>query len=182
MIKLHLGCGQKKIEGYINIDIQRFSNVDMVADISNLPFKKKSVDLIYSCANIEHFSRHEWKDVLKSWYDLLKIDGWLYLSTADFSAACSEYLFGGNDIEKLLGLIVGGQKDFTDRHGMIFDYRLLSDHLYKLGFRGIARYDWQDFEAFNNDQYDDYSRSYLPHLKFNTGRLMMLNLKARKDK
>ena len=32
--KLHLGCGSKKIEGYINIDIQKGECVDVISDIS----------------------------------------------------------------------------------------------------------------------------------------------------
>lgn len=179
MKKLHLGCGKKTIPGYLNVDIQDFSNVDIVSDIKSLPFNSEEVDEIYSCAAIEHFGRNEWKEVIRHWYDLLKPGGVLRLSTADFEAVCHEYLENKN-IESLLGLVVGGQKDYTDFHGMIFDFKLLKKELLSIGFSSVAKYDWQDFSAFDNKDYDDYSRSYLPHMDFKNGRLLMVNILCKK--
>ena len=49
-IKLHLGCGDVKIPGYINVDSRSTSSTDMVQDITNLDiFEKESVDEIYAC-------------------------------------------------------------------------------------------------------------------------------------
>ena len=179
MKKLHLGCGKRTIPGYVNIDIQKYPSVDVVADIKDLPFDNETVDEIYSCAAIEHFGRNEWKKVINHWYDLLKPGGVLRLSTADFEAVCHEYLENKN-ISSLLGLVVGGQKDYTDFHGMIFDFELLSAELSSIGFASIERYDWKDFSAFKNPEYDDYSRSYLPHMDFKSGRLLMVNVLCKK--
>ena len=60
MKKLHLGCGKVIIPGYTNIDIQPSPGVDIKADLRKLPFEDGYADLIYSCANIEHFGRKEW--------------------------------------------------------------------------------------------------------------------------
>ena len=57
-ILLHLGCGKRSLKGYINIDILKDENVDLVADISKLPYKNDSVDEIYSCCAIEHFGKN----------------------------------------------------------------------------------------------------------------------------
>ena len=43
------------------------------------------------------------------------------------------------------------------------------------GFSNVERYDWRDFLP---PGYDDYSRSYLPHMDFDHGRLMSLNVVA----
>ena len=177
--RLHLGCGRKAIPNYINIDIQKFENVDICADIKKLPFDDNSVDEIYSCAAIEHFGRHQWKEVVTHWYNLLKKNGVLRLSTADFASASEEYA-DNKDISKLFGLIVGGQKDHTDYHGMIFDFIFLKAELEQIGFVNIEKYDWREFIAFSDPDYDDYSRSYLPHMDFENGRLMMLNVICRK--
>ncbi len=178
MKKLHLGCGKINIPGYINIDIQDTPAVDIQADISNLDYEKGSIDFIYSCANIEHFSRHEWRNVLSHWYDLLKKGATLRLSTADFDAAVKEYLQTKN-IDSLLGLIVGGQKDPFDRHGMIFDYEYLKKALEDIGFKNIRRYRWQETDIAEMN-IDDYSQAYLPHMDKKNGRLMMLNIEADK--
>ena len=90
--KLHLGCGSKKIEGYINIDIQKGECVDVISDISALPYEAESVDEIYSCAAIEHFGRNDWENVIEHWHSILKKGGSLRISTADFEACCLEYL------------------------------------------------------------------------------------------
>ena len=55
--KLHLGCGNSWLPGYINVDIIRGDSVHCVADLRSLPYETASVDLIYSCAAIEHFGR-----------------------------------------------------------------------------------------------------------------------------
>ncbi len=178
-MKLHLGCGQKHIPGFVNVDIQKLPGVDLVSDIAVLPFEKNSVDLIYSCANLEHFSRHEWVDVLRCWYGVLKPGGVLQLSTADFEACCHQY-FQNRNVDELIGLVSGGQKDWTDRHGMIFDFHNLSVGLKMAGFGLIHRVSWQKFVPYLLDaSYDDYSKAYLPHLDTN-GRCMMLNIQARK--
>lgn len=174
-MKLHLGSGGKTIEGFLNIDIQDKNGVDLICDVSNLPFDKNSIEEIYACAIIEHFGRHEWLNVIKHWYDLLKPGGCLRISTADFESCCDFYQ-KEKDIKKILGLIVGGQKDYTDKHGMIFDFKILKSELSNIGFKNIERYDWRDFIAFKNKNYDDYSRSYIPHMNFDNGSLMMLNV------
>ena len=57
-MKLHLGCGDRRINGFINIDIQNSPAVDVVADIMDLPYEENTVDVIYSCCMLEHFGRN----------------------------------------------------------------------------------------------------------------------------
>ncbi len=180
MLRLHVGCGKIILPGYINIDIQSNPGVDIVCDIRELPYPDNSVDLIYSCANIEHFGRHEWKSVLMHWFSKLKPGGTIRISTADFEAACERYQEKKN-IEELLGLIIGGQKDKYDCHGMIFDFNLMKAGLEEVGFINIKKYDWQRTDV-GKLKIDDYSQAYLPHMDKENGRLMMLNIIAIKPK
>lgn len=47
-MKLHLGCGDKILKDFINIDIRESEGVDMVLDITKLDtIENNSVDLIY---------------------------------------------------------------------------------------------------------------------------------------
>jgi len=179
-IKLHLGCGKRHIPGYVNIDILPDPAVDLISDIRTLPYEDNSVDFIYSCANIEHFGRHEWEGVLAHWFRKLKPGGTLRLSTADFAQACERYEEKGN-MDELLGLIVGGQKDDYDWHGMVFDFNSLKSGLEKVGFVNVRRYDWRKTEL-GELRIDDYSQSYLPHMDKENGRLMMLNVEAEKPR
>ena len=172
-MKLHLGSGSVSLPGFVNIDIVKHPGVDVIADISNLPYEEESIDEIYACAVLDHFGRHEWIGVLRHWHFLLKRGGCLRISVTDFEAVCREYL-ENLDVSSLLGLVVGGHRDQYDRHGMIFDFNYLRDALDKVGFKDIGRYDWRDYYV----GVDDYSRAYLPHMDFETGRLMVLNMEA----
>jgi len=175
-LRLHLGCGGVALPGYVNIDIQPHPGVDIAADLRRLPFAPGEVDFIYSCAVIEHFGRREWRAVLAHWRALLRPGATLRLSTADFAAAVARYGEAG-DVSELLGLIIGGQKDSYDWHGMIFDFALLRDGLAAAGFVNIRRYDWRQTDL-GRAGIDDYSQAYLPHMDKENGRLMMLNVEA----
>lgn len=62
MVKLNLGCGTKKLEGYINIDKAASVHPDKVIDLElgHLPFKDNSVDEIYAEHTLEHIKNfHE---------------------------------------------------------------------------------------------------------------------------
>lgn len=176
MTRLHLGCGKIRLPGYINVDIQEGPAVDRVADLRALPWEDGSVDMVYSCAAIEHFGRREWIGVLREWARVLKPGGLLRLSTADFEAAIERYREAHN-LQELLGLLIGGQKDDYDWHGMIFDFATLKSGLEEAGFRDVRRYDWKQTEL-GKLGIDDFSQAYLPHMDKEHGRLMMLNVEA----
>jgi predicted SAM-dependent methyltransferase len=176
MIKLHLGCGAKQLPGYVNIDIMENRAANVIADLRKLPYDDGSVDFVYSCAAIEHFGRREWVDVLREWARVLKPGGVLRLSTADFEAAIARY-HDAHDMTELLGLLIGGQKDDYDWHGMIFDFDTLAAGLRDAGFEDVRRYDWRQTEL-GKLGIDDFSQAYLPHMDKENGRLMMLNVEA----
>jgi predicted SAM-dependent methyltransferase len=176
MISLHLGCGRIRIPGYVNVDILSNKSVDVVADLQQLPWPDASVDRIYSCAAIEHFGRREWVPVLSEWARVLKPGGELKVSTADFEAAIARYGIA-RKLDELLGLLIGGQKDDYDWHGMIFDFDTLRAGLEQAGFGAIRRYDWREADV-GRLGIDDFSQAYLPHMDKQNGQLMMLNVEA----
>jgi predicted SAM-dependent methyltransferase len=176
MIKLHLGCGKIRLPGYINVDIMSRPSVDVIADLRKLPWADASVDHVYSCAAIEHFGRREWIGVLAEWARVLKPGGSIKVSTADFEAAITQYLEKKN-LEELLGLMIGGQKDDYDWHGMIFDFATFRAGLEQAGFRDVRRYDWRQADV-GRAGIDDFSQAYLPHMDKENGRLMMLNVEG----
>jgi len=176
MISLHLGCGKIRIPGYVNVDILPNRSVDVVADLKKLPWGDASVDRIYSCAAIEHFGRREWTAVLGEWARVLKPGAELKVSTADFESAIARYGVKHN-LEELLGLLIGGQKDDYDWHGMIFDFDTLRAGLERAGFDEVRRYDWRHADV-GRLGIDDFSQAYLPHMDKENGQLMMLNVAA----
>lgn len=178
MTKLHLGCGQKYLEGWQNIDkLQRHSMI-IEDDVSVLnSVQNESADLIYACHVLEHFGRHEVENVLIRWHSKLKKGGLIRIAVPDFEATCKRYL-EKKEIKEVTGFMCGGQRNEYDYHKMIFDFESLSTFLQKAGFEQIKRYDWRETEHALTD---DYSQSYLPHMQKETGTLMSLNIEATKS-
>ena len=60
-MKLNLGSGKARIEGFTNLDIVPGDNIDLVADISRkIPLKDNSIEEIY-CRHVlqyAHFLAH----------------------------------------------------------------------------------------------------------------------------
>lgn len=174
MTKLHLGCGTKHIQGFTNIDIRYLPGVDEVNNIRFLRnYKNNSVDLIYACHVLEHFSRWEYKNVLTRWYELLKPGGILRLAVPNFSAIVARYTQTGN-LNEVMGLLYGGQDYDENYHYTTFDKTSLETDLTTIGFTTITEYDHAATEHAN---IDDFSQAYLPHLDSN-GKLMSLNIEA----
>lgn len=174
-MKLHIGCGKKYLEGWVNLDIISENKVDIIDDASELnKIENNSCDIIYASHILEHFGRHEFSHILKVWYSKLKKGGILRLAVPDFEAVVNHYKDNG-DIESLIGLVSGGQKNSYDYHYMIFDRKLLTETLLKCNFKEIRDWDWRDTDHSN---VDDYSQAYLPHMDKENGMLMSLNIEA----
>jgi predicted SAM-dependent methyltransferase len=96
-VKLHLGCGGTRLDGYINIDFPQdkhnvmLSAADAEADIINdLSFQKEAVDEIRSHHMFEHFSRVIALAQLVKWHCWLKVDGTLIIETPDFMRSVTQ--------------------------------------------------------------------------------------------
>lgn len=176
MIKLHLGCGTKHIDGYVNIDARYLPGVDEVDNIKFLrKYKPNSVDVIYSCHCLEHLGRYEVEGVLKRWYEILKPGGILRLAVPDFRSICSHYYKNG-DLKSIMGLLYGGQDYDENFHYVTFDFNTLSSTLTDIGFQTVYHYDRDKTE---HSHIDDFSNSYIPHMD-KSGLLMSLNIECKK--
>lgn len=174
-MKLHLGCGNKKIDGFVNVDIRPDQSVDIIDDISKLEsIKNGSVDLIYASHVLEHFGRHEYMSVLNRWYELLTEGGTLRLSVPDIKQVFQMYN-NGTDLKKLWGFIYGGQTYDQNYHFIGFDFKTLSEDLIKVGFKETRLWDWS---KTNHSHIDDFSQAYIPHMDKENGVLMSLNIEA----
>ena len=174
-MKLHLGCGTKKIKGYVNVDIREEVQPDLVDDISILSsVDNDSVSLIYVCHVLEHFGRHQYKKVIKRWYDVLNKGGILRISVPDFEQVVEHYN-ENKDMSKIMGFLYGGQTYNENYHYHTWDFNLLKKDLLEIGFSEVTRYDWRNTEHCD---VDDFSQAYLPHMDKERGKLMVLNVEA----
>ena len=176
-MKLHLGCGERFLEGYIHIDLAEFKHIDYKIPVNNLSiFDDNSIDEIYASHVIEYFDRDEVKELLKEWKRVLRDGGILRIAVPNFEAIVNHYN-QHKDISKLIGLLYGGQTYDYNFHHVCFDFISLKELLEKSNYKNVKEYDWRTFLP---DAFDDYSKSYLPHLDFENGTLMSLNIIAEK--
>lgn len=73
-MKLHLGCGRKKWDGFLNVDLK---DSDHDCDIRQLPFEDESSEEIHAIHVCEHFLITEIVPVLEEWRRVLKQGGLL---------------------------------------------------------------------------------------------------------
>lgn len=94
-MRLNLGCGDKILPGYVNVDIapSRKGQVpDVLCDLHALKFEEASADEILSVHVVEHFWRWEVVGVLKEWARVLKTGGKIVLECPNLESACREFL------------------------------------------------------------------------------------------
>ena len=177
-IQLNLGCFDKKLPGFINVDIREEVNPDVVDNAFSLgSFKNNSVDLIYSCHMLEHLDYSETTNALTTWYSVLKEGGILRLSVPDLERVFAHYFYH-RDLDTLMHMIYGSQRHEFDFHKNGWDFNRLKRFLEIVGFHNIRRWDWKTTEPHN--YCDDYSQAYCPHMDKENGVLMSLNVEATK--
>lgn len=149
-MRLNIGAGDKHLPGWINTDIRPCG--EKTVDIRNIPYEKNVFDEIYACHVLDHLSRKDIDIAIKECYRVLKNHGTFRVAVVDFEKIVKIYNAGLN-LEELWGSIVGGWKNEYDRHGCIFDFKLLKNYLEKHGFYDIKRYNWRDFlpEGFEDN-------------------------------
>ena len=91
VVRLHLGCGRKKLDGWINCDLY---GSDMDIDIRKLPFDDNSVDEIMAIHVCEHFYIHDILKVLKEWRRVLKPQGKMVLELPCLDKVLAHFIKG----------------------------------------------------------------------------------------
>jgi ubiquinone/menaquinone biosynthesis C-methylase UbiE len=92
LVRLNLGCGDKILDGYINVDvvIERAGGTpDVNCDVRDLHvFNANYADEVLAVHVVEHFWRWEVVDVLQEWVRVLKPGGSMILECPNLLSAC----------------------------------------------------------------------------------------------
>jgi predicted SAM-dependent methyltransferase len=90
-MKLHLGCGNQHLTGWINVDI--ISSADVVHDLTKpLPFENNSIEYIFNEHFIEHLTYDQGKKFLEECYRVLIPNGILRISTPNLDWVITCYI------------------------------------------------------------------------------------------
>lgn len=147
---LNLGCGEGKVSGATNIDINANSSPDLVADIRRkLPFETNSVDEILFYHTIEHIEKRYHQDIFRELYRILKPNGILNMSYPEFTEIVENWRTnhqGKKDFWE--ATIYGAQRSPADFHVALMHTPDVKLELIKAGFR-IAVATAEPGESYN---------------------------------
>ncbi len=84
--KLNLGCGDKPLPSYINVDIVAAYKPDVVGNVARLSFAHdEEYDLVRASHVLEHFGHEESRRVLMEWRRVLRPGGYLVICCPDYT-------------------------------------------------------------------------------------------------
>ncbi len=105
-IKLHLGCGTNKKEGWVNVDSVVDCQPDLLHDLTKpLPYADGSVHEILAEDLLEHFDKYMRYVVFSEWARVLKMGGKVTVQVPDFKKLLYRYFKFG--FEKVVDLTFG---------------------------------------------------------------------------
>jgi glycosyltransferase involved in cell wall biosynthesis len=93
---LNLGCGNKRLSNYVNVDIVKNENVDEVFQLYDIPYQDNSISSINCEHALEHVSFERVRQAIKEWMRVLKPGGELLLYLPDLEECARKYLTADN--------------------------------------------------------------------------------------
>ena len=175
---LHLGCGNRIIPGFTNVDNAHYKHIHYKKDVKSLSFiESNSVEYIYASHVLEYFDFEESIIVLKEWKRVMKKKAKIRISVPNFDSLLAIYKKTKN-IDKIIGPLFGKMKSNNKfiYHKCVFSEKKLFSILKKLNFNNIKLY---NLDSTFHSNYDDHSNAFYPHMN-NKGIKVSINVEASK--
>ena len=113
---LNLGCGDRILKGFINVDKYHTDSQVENYDIYKLPYENDSIDGIFSAHSLEHLPFRHARLAIQNWFNVLKHGGVLYLGVPDVELIFESFKITG-DVDLFLVTLFGFQ---TDSNNFVF--------------------------------------------------------------
>jgi len=135
-MKLNLGCGTWRLDGYENIDRKEGKEAYPLPQ-----YNDNTIEEIRASHLLEHFGIHEIIPVLAEWYRVLQPGGIIKLAVPDFDIIrkCDNVMWPL--------YLMGGQTDEDDYHKSVFTKDLLEALLTDVGFVDIKEWESEEKDA-----------------------------------
>lgn len=157
---LHIGCGNSRIEEFVNIDCRRTLGADVVADAWDLDrIDDNSVEYIYARHTFEHLSRVQASQTLKEWWRVLEFGGLVHLVVPNLEFHAKQLLGmveSPRDDQRahaMAGFYGWQNDDSSDLHRWGYTPLSLATLLYRHGFEevqdGIEQLTTRDVEPWH---------------------------------
>jgi len=173
-VHLHLGCGEKYLPGFVNVDANPLRKIDLWLDVRcGLPFPANSVASIYSTHMIEHLYPDELEALLQECVRVLRAGAGLRIIVPSLRNAIRAYQENKIDwfpasFPRAFDSIGGRLSNFLfcdGQHRTAFDFSYLQEILCRAGFgrvqeseEGRSRIYGEQVPLFEPDDTQD-----LPH-------------------
>jgi predicted SAM-dependent methyltransferase len=169
-LRLHIGCGQQPIAGWINVDNQALPGVDRVLDVrEGLPFSDAA--FIYAEHFLEHLTLEEGLTFLQACRKALAEDGILRLSTPNLDWVFLTHYRCGNwpdDREALADCMRMNRAFHGWGHRFLYNRQTLTAAVLAAGFAqtDFHRYGESDVPELKNLERHEASADVpeLPHV------------------
>ena len=162
-LKLNLGCGKNKREGYINIDSRPEVNPDICEYLWDLEYEPESVDEIYISHALEHINISTARRLLLRFHKWLRQGGRLFIAVPNLTLLC-KLISEGNEDVILFKWIFGSGYGGVTSHKWGYTENTLRENLKQAGFKVIG---------YSPPQNDDSGFQY-------KGQYLSLNLECQK--
>jgi predicted SAM-dependent methyltransferase len=137
-IKVNLGCGEKPLPDYINVDIRELPDIDVVADARYLPFETGTVAELASAHLVEHFREHQLSTrIVPYWKSLLRPGGLLRIVCPNWAAILEQLNHNQMSFADFKLLTFGAQDYQGDDHFAMYTPQTLSDLLISCGLTRV---------------------------------------------
>ncbi|MES2535060.1 MAG: hypothetical protein V4632_04220 [Pseudomonadota bacterium] len=171
-MKLHLGCGQRYLNGYINIDfpltehsVQEKTVADLHADILKLQYPSGSIEEVRLHHVFEHFTRPVACALVAGWNSWLAPRGTLHIEVPDFyrtALAIISPLTSGSRKAVAERHLFGSHEAHWAAHYEGYTVASLSDLMNEFGFKvvQVKKNKWcgtYNFELIVQKTSDKYS-------------------------
>lgn len=146
MKRLNLGCGENKMDGYINVDIRSEVNPDVVWDLEEFPYpwNDSSIDEIHTSHTVEHIPYQKQDTMMKEFFRILKSGGKLIITCPDIQYLFEHYVYGdgsdgglGHPHFMMEHFIFGGQDYEYNFHKAGYTPAIMRIRLERAGFKII---------------------------------------------
>ena len=133
--RVNLGCGELKLDGYLNVDQFPKVNPDLVSDAHEFlaGCEDGSLDEIYAGHFLEHLTLDEAQSLLRECYRVLKSGGLLGITVPDTEAVFKMYVLGKMNMHDICAQFLYSTVQ-KSHHKWSYDSRSLRAQIEAAGF------------------------------------------------
>ena len=133
-LKLHVGAGRARLEGWVNMDIQQIPGVDVVCDVTKgLGFD--NAEAVFAEHFLEHLALADAVNFLLECHRVLKPGGWLRMSTPNLDWVwVTHYRLDVDDETKRMAALQINRAFHGWRHQFLWNRQMLNEALESCGF------------------------------------------------